>query len=228
MNARPTFNKLTSFRLMAVGCPCYYRQKTTSIKITFSVILVSLTLSILGLNLDYFGIFGLEVLWIGVLQWLISRRHAVVVSILNIYFPCIGLTIAVVTSAASVVCLVRSEDRVAHTRGSVTIILMNLGLILYLVLLIIATFYLPFKHDDMLKYMRFGRYEFYYIYYFVGTYMPMLLAVYNPMVVAMRCHGTRGLARKWFIRFLALCSIPVRGSFVNRRTTEFSGSRSRS
>ena len=192
---------------MALGFGFYYRRYTGHIKLVFTVILVSLTLLILGLNLDYFGYFGRDVYFITVIQWTVSSENSATISILNIYIPFPGLVLAVVTSIATVLCLVTSDERSTHYRSCVTVILMNLGLIFYLVLLFVATFKLPFGYDSMLEYLQSGRYEVYYFYYFVGTYMPLLLAVYNPLVVATRCQGTRSLAAKWLIALLTLCRV---------------------
>ncbi|XP_063685076.1 uncharacterized protein LOC134819200 [Bolinopsis microptera] len=181
-------------RFIAVGFPLLYRHYTAYVKLVFTALLVSLTLIILGLNLDYFGYFGAGVYWINVIQWVVSSEDSAIISTLNLYIPGTGLILAALTSTATVFCLVRSDDRAAHSRGSVTVMLMNLGLIIYLVLLFSATQYLPFGKDTMLKYLKTGQYEVYYFYYFVGTYMPLLLAVYNPLVVSMGCQGIK---TKW-------------------------------
>ena len=184
-------------RFIALGFPLFYRQYTAYIKLVFTALLVSLTLIILGLNLDYFGYFGAGVYWINEIQWVACSENSIPISTLNLYIPTAGLILAVLTSTATVFCLVRSDNRAVHSRVSVTVVLMNLGLIFYLVLLFAATQYLPFGTDTMLKYLKTGQYEVYYFYYFVGTYMPLLLAVYNPLVVAIRCQGIQILAAKW-------------------------------
>ena len=185
----------------------FYRQHTAHIKLAFTVLIIVVALLTLGLNLNYFGYFGGDLYWISVAQWLVNTNRVDISKVLNIYTPCSGLVLAVVTSTATVVCLVTSDDRSAHIKNCVTVILMNLGLIFYLVLLFVATFKLPFGYDSMLEYLQSGRYEVYYFYYFVGTYMPLLLAVYNPLVVATRCQGTRSLAAKWLIALLTLCRV---------------------
>ena len=185
----------------------FYRQHTAHIKLAFTVLIIAVALLTLGLNLNYFGYFGGDVYWISVVQWLVNNNNVDISKVLNIYIPCSGLVLVVLTSTATVVCLVLSDDRSTHIKSCVTVILMNLGLIFYLVLLFVATFKLPFGHDSMLEYLQSGRYEVYYFYYFVGTYMPLLLAVYNPLVVATRCQGTRSLAAKWLIALLTLCRV---------------------
>ena len=189
---------------MAVGFTLFYRRNVGFIKLVFKVLLAMLALLTLGLNLDYFGFFGAEVYWVSVLQWTVSDEpvHSATISILNIYLPCTGLTLAVLSSAATVYCLVRHDESSTRSRGTVTVIYMNLGLIIYLIALIFATFYLPFDRETMPKYLQSGRYEVYYAYYLVGSYLPLILAVYNPLIVAVRCHGTKSLAAKWLVGFL--------------------------
>ncbi|XP_063686219.1 uncharacterized protein LOC134819989 [Bolinopsis microptera] len=196
-------------RFIAVGFPLLYRHYTAYIKLVFTALLVSLTLIILGLNLDYFGYFGAGVYWISVVQWLACSENSTPISTLNLYIPAAGLILAALTSTATVFCLVRSDDRAAHSRGSVTVVLMNLGLIIYLALIFVATVYLPYGKDTMLRYLETEEYEVYYFYYFVGTYMPLLLAVYNPLVVATRCQGIKSMAAKWLLSVFSLCRVKV-------------------
>ena len=202
------YDNAKKFRFVALGFTMFYRQHTAHIKQAFTVLIIAVALLTLGLNLNYFGYFGGDLYWISVVQRLVNTNSVDISKVLNIYIPCSGLVLVVVTSTATVVCLVRSDDRSAHIKSSITVILMNLGLIFYLILLLVVTFIkLPFGHDSMLEYLQSGRYEVYYFYYFVGTYMPLLLAVYNPLVVATRCQGTRSLAAKWLIALLTLCRV---------------------
>ena len=209
---------------MAVGFTLFYRRNVGFIKLVFKVLLAILALLTLGLNLDYFGFFGAEVYWVSVLQWTVSDEpvHSATISTLNIYLPSTGLTLAVLSSAATVYCLVRRDESSSRprSRGTVTVIYMNLGLIIYLIALIFATFYLPFDRETMPKYLQSGRYEMYYGYYLVGSYLPLVLAVYNPLIVAIRCHGTKSLAAKWLVSILE-------ASRICRHSTVFKSFRDR-
>lgn len=194
---------------MAVGFTLYYRRNVRPIKLFFKVLLTLLTVVNLGLNLDYFGFFGAGVYWVSVLQWTVCWEpvHPATISILNIYLPCTGLVIAVVSSAATVYCLVRSENRSTRRQGTVTVVFMNLGLIIYLMALIFANFYLPFDRETMHKYLGPGRYEVYYAYYIIGSFLPLVLAVYNPLIIAVRSHATKSLAAKWLVDTLEASTI---------------------
>ena len=206
--------KTKILRFIAIGFPLFYRQYTAYIKLVFTALLVLLTLIILGLNLDYFGYFGADVYWISVVQWVVSSENSIPISTLNLYIPTAGLILAVLTSTATVFCLVRSDNRAVHSRGSITVVLMNLGLIIYLARISVATVYLPYGKDTMLKYLKTGQYEVYYFYYFVGTYMPLLLAVYNPLVVATRGQGIKSLAAKWLLSVFSLFRFGDENRFI--------------
>ena len=86
-------------------------------------------------------------------------------------------------------------------QGSVTIILMNSGLVMFLLLWIFLDRDLPqTPPDHMTKYID-TQYYMYYLYYLISTVFPVVLAAYNPLVVCVRCGELRQSVRLLGVRW---------------------------
>ena len=134
-----------------------------------------------------------EVYWFGPCQWAMPQRDSSLMLLINLFFYLnlgTGVSFSLLT-AAWIILRSRREERGATVQSSVTIILMNAGLILYLSLWLVLDNDLPqTPQGHMGRYIE-TKYYVYYFYYMISTLCPMFLAAYNPLIICVRCSDLR-------------------------------------
>ena len=145
--------------------------------------------------------------WFGPCQWAIPQGHFFIhLSIDVIFYLSLGagISFSVLTAGWIVVKNRQGERNEGRNQVSVTIILMNVGLVIFLIFWIFLDQDLPEDEpSEMARYVN-TRYHVYYLYYAISNLFPMVLAAYNPLVICLRC----GDLRK---RIRTLISIQVSG-----------------
>jgi len=143
-------------------------------------------------------LFAADVYWISVTQWVVPDKHPVMETVVDLAVPIGGVSVTILSSLLTVAYLMCSRSS-ARVRGSVTVLLMNFCLALWLLMLLVAGKYTPFGHDTMPQSIV-TNYEIYYFYYLMTCYMPLLLAAYNAVVIVTRSSATRQMVREWWVR----------------------------
>ena len=128
---------------------------------------------------------------------MIPQQHIIFDRLVNSQFY-INIDSAVMFSALTVIHLVvkncRREGSAAINRGSITILLMNLGLFVYRFLWTLLDSKLPEDRDNLAKFVN-AQYGMYYLYYLISVLIPIVLAAYNSLIVVVRCGELRRVVR---------------------------------
>lgn len=138
--------------------------------------------------------------WFGPCQWAIPQGHFLIhIGIDVIFYVSLGAGIlfSLLTSGWILVKSRQGESDEGRNQASVTIILMNVGLVLFLL------FWIFLDHDlqedepsEMARYIN-SRYDVYYLYYAISNLFPIILAAYNPLVICLRCRDLRTRVKSW-------------------------------
>ena len=115
-------------------------------KLATTVYICLLAILFTAVGLQY--LFSKDVYWISVTQWVVPSQHPVMESVVDVLVPIVGVSVATAASVLTVLFLVYTRSR-ARTRGSVTVILMNLGLMVWLLMLLCTTHVTPIGYYSM-------------------------------------------------------------------------------
>ena len=153
-----------------------------------------------------------QVFWFGPCQWAIPQDHIFLDFWINFVFYTnlgAGIVFSLLTAGWIILKSRQNERSEVVNQGSVTIILMNSGIVVFLLLWMILDRYLPQSpvQGRLARYIG-SQYYVYYVYYLISNLLPMVLAAYNPLVICVRCSDLRRRIRsqgikwqeKWFVR----------------------------
>ena len=188
-------------RFIFLTAPMWSYLHNTAIRRTvllYILLVHSLTISVFVKNLTA------SVYWFGPCQWAIPQGHIFLKFWINFVFYTnlgAGILFSLLT-AGWILFKSREERSEAVNQGSVTIILMNSGLVVFLVLWMILDRYLPQSPvgGGLARYVQ-SQYYVYYAYYLISNLLPMMLAAYNPLVICLRCSDLRRRIRSVRIRW---------------------------
>ena len=196
MGALISLLAVTRFTFLTLPIWSYLHKTAIKRAVRFYILLVHLvTAAVFIKNLTG------QAYWFGPCQWAIPQGHIFLVLWINCVFY-LNLGAGVLFSLLTAGWIVfKGRRREGVNQGSVTIILMNTGLVIFLLLWIFLDRDLPQSpRDHMTKYID-TQYYMYYLYYLISTVFPVVLAAYNPLVVCVRCGELRRSVRSLRVRW---------------------------
>ena len=188
-----TVTLLSCIRLVYLACPFLSRQYTDEIK--YVVIATVSGTAIVSLTIAIHYISHKNVYWMSVTQWIVPRHNERAKIIIDLIIPLVSMTITTIASIVTITYLVYTGDR-TRRRGSLTVLLMSSALILWNVMLFGTAPLLPLTKDKMPKFLEEGKYEVYYIYYMVTCFFPIVLTVYNSLIIVCRSTEIKRMIRE--------------------------------
>ena len=181
---------LSLMRLLSLVLPFWARANSTKLKYFVSAyILLTLGVS-LGIAVHY--LFRDKVYFSSVTQWVVPFKGEKSQFVIDVIIPIVCMSLTSLSSVLTVGYLIKTGTS-TRRRGSITILLMSAGVILWNLMLFVALTPkgLPIDHDSMPVFLEEGRYEMYYVYYLITCFFPVVLAVYNSFVVVVRSSEIR-------------------------------------
>ena len=204
---------LALLRFVALLLPLWCYSHRTAIKRTTIFIIIfqhTITIAIFIQNMTENGRSSSSEFWFGPCQWVISNESIFkdFWFYMNLY---INLPCGVIFSVLTAVLLIckrspQEETDVSNIyRSSITIIIMNIGQLLFLILLQVPIYlYWNITPNTVVQFVN-HQYQKYYLYYLITTLLPIALSAYNPLVICTRCTELKEVLRRWWTDCFTCC-----------------------